>query len=58
MGRLSSHAMPTPRSNVPENLLERHPPQRREHPGAKMDTMEALTDLYKPTSLVWAPLAM
>jgi hypothetical protein len=46
---------PTPQSNVPENLLERHPPKRQEHPGAKKNTKEDLTDLYEPTSSVWGP---
>jgi hypothetical protein len=28
-------------------------PENQEHPGAKKNTMEALTDLYKLTSIVW-----
>jgi endonuclease III len=48
VGRLSSQVKLTPQSNIPKNLLERHPPQSQEHPGAKKNAREALTDIYEP----------
>jgi hypothetical protein len=31
------------------------PGNREEHPGAKKNTIEALTDLYELTSSIWGP---
>jgi hypothetical protein len=53
VGRLSNQVRPLPRSNVPKNNLEPHPPQRREHSRTNEKAVEAPIDLNEPTSLAW-----
>jgi hypothetical protein len=61
MGRLSSQLKPCHKATSPRtipgitHLSGKNARELRRTLGAKKNTMEALTDLYEPTSSVWGP---